>query len=356
MPSASTTADGPVCCLWSGDRASSTRFAHAGPPSKVTTQEATAEGRDRALPLVRQEGENPRFEGPQSHGTSMEMNCPTIQSTEQPRAAGVRSALLLPVGLANSPRRSMICALGAHEEAMRMTTTIHQRPSALIVAVAVAHIFAATATAQLPDLFTSSLFIECSPHGLHQGQVLRVIWKGINNDTYPIPGGFGPAYGPWEDGIFLTNGSTNILIGTAGFTGVLTHGQYYDQTVDFVIPNHVPDGTYRIFVKIDYVSTNSAGRVIEANEENNEDSGYFGLASADIARLRLHTIAYASNGVATLSWNSVTNCTYEVWGGPDVQKPWTILISNVVATPPVNTATATGQNSINGFFRIRAIR
>jgi hypothetical protein len=224
--------------------------------------------------------------------------------------------------------------------------------AALVLAIIL--LSAPPAAAQLPDLYTLSFVIHCTPQAVHHGQIIRVTWTGANNDTFPVPGGFGPAYGPWDDGIFLTDSSTNILIGTAQFTGVLTHGQSYNRTMDFTIPTYLPDGTYRVAVKIDYNPTNSAGRVAEANEGNNQQSGDLGPGSCEIVRLQCLDMHHEGNGTYAITWTTVTNSIYEIWRRPDMNTPWSILVSNIQATPPTNTSTLSEQGSARGFFRIRA--
>lgn len=88
---------------------------------------------------------------------------------------------------------------------------------AAIAAVVLSHLALLAAQAQLPDLYTSPLLdIVCSPSVVVTGETLTVGWKGANNQVIGIPGDpqaevFGPAYGPWTDGIFLRGAATISL-------------------------------------------------------------------------------------------------------------------------------------------------
>ena len=238
---------------------------------------------------------------------------------------------------------------------MSTIDSIQRRWAVLILASVVGHAAAPTAMAQLPDLFTVSQYVECTPHALHQGQLIHLTWTGMNDPSFPLPSGYGPALGPWEDGVFLINNFSNTLIGTAGFTGVLLPGQVYHRLEGFSIPDSVPDGTYRILVKLDYSPINPAGRIMEVDEGNNEASGILGKGSVDITRLQIVGLRQTGNKALSVSWTSVTNCTYEIWWTQGVQTPWSLLVSNIVATPPTNTAFVMRPNSASGLFRIRAL-
>jgi hypothetical protein len=128
----------------------------------------------------------------------------------------------------------------------------------------------------LPDLFTLLLppiNFGISTNRVFPDDLLGVWWKGYNNATAcidpPCAERFGPAFGPWQDAIFLYNSATNILLGTAGFNGSLPIGGGYTNQASFLIATDTPPGLYGIQVWIDYLPGNTNGAVAEQNEQNN---------------------------------------------------------------------------------------
>jgi hypothetical protein len=131
---------------------------------------------------------------------------------------------------------------------------------------------------RLPDLFTMllpSINFGVSTNQVFPGDVVDVHWKGYNNSTVCIPEfppcveRFGPAFGPWQDAVFLFSSATNFLLGTSGFSGSLATGSAYTNQGSFLIPPDTAPGLYGIEIRIDYQAGNTNGVVAEQNEGNN---------------------------------------------------------------------------------------
>lgn len=132
----------------------------------------------------------------------------------------------------------------------------------------------------LPDLFTRLLppiNFALSTNQVFLGDMLTVNWPGANNGTFCIPEDpfcfdiFGPAYGPWDDAVFLFDNSTNRLLGTATFAGWLPPHGGYRQQATFAVPLDLRPGVYGVEIRIDYLPGTNTGHVVEQNELNNTD-------------------------------------------------------------------------------------
>lgn len=130
---------------------------------------------------------------------------------------------------------------------------------------------------KLPDLFVYRPANSFSPLEVKQGEILTLDFMVSNNGTLCIPGPcpeqFGPAYGPWEEAVFIRNTQTaeHILLGTIPFTGVLNPHEVHEGLAYFQVPGDCPPGTYQVIVHGDYDPNDPNGRVSETDEENNRE-------------------------------------------------------------------------------------
>jgi len=131
---------------------------------------------------------------------------------------------------------------------------------------------------KLPDLFTNTVSDRFTPAQVSPSEMLNIRWLGSNNGTLCIPEvpcfeQFGPANGPWVEAVFLSKDgildSGDILLGTVTFAGSLSPGGSHEVQTQFQIPADCPLGNYKVIVYIDYVPTEPAGCILEANETNN---------------------------------------------------------------------------------------
>ncbi|MBN2476038.1 MAG: Ig-like domain-containing protein [Pirellulales bacterium] len=141
-----------------------------------------------------------------------------------------------------------------------------------------------------PDLYEWSGLIEFAPAAVHTGDPLEVAWTVSNNAVFGIPEEpplpfFGPAHGPWDEAVFLSEDGTwdadDLLLGTATFDGVLMPGEGARFEETFQVPEDLAPGDYHVIAYADYVAGDPAGQVEEWNEENNWD----------VARGTLHVAA-----------------------------------------------------------------
>lgn len=132
---------------------------------------------------------------------------------------------------------------------------------------------------KLPDLFTVGWLNEFSPAELYPGDMLNLNWLVENNSTWcidpPCVEFFGPAYGPWQEAVFLSINTIpdtgDILLGTVTFNGVLQPGGAHEVNTQFQVPSDCPPGNYRVIVYGDYVAGQPEGQVEEVDETNNWD-------------------------------------------------------------------------------------
>jgi hypothetical protein len=100
-----------------------------------------------------------------------------------------------------------------------------------------------------------------------------VSWTGYNDGTVcidpPCEEQIGPAYGPWDDGVFLSDGSTNWFLGTRTFFGQLPPGGGYYPDGAFQVPSNLLPGLYGVKIWIGYVPGVPSGKIVERNENDN---------------------------------------------------------------------------------------
>jgi hypothetical protein len=134
----------------------------------------------------------------------------------------------------------------------------------------------------LPDLFTmrfgqfgSGVF---TPTVVAPGDMLDAQWHGDNNcamgiPELPPPPQFGPARGPWWDGVFLSQDSqwdfADHLLGTVRHDGTLMAGERYQSAGHFQVPWDILPGSYRMVIYVDYVAGHPSGMIAEESETNN---------------------------------------------------------------------------------------
>ena len=124
-----------------------------------------------------------------------------------------------------------------------------------------------------PDIFIYHGTMSFSPDTVEPGQTLTVNWCDSANarvgifelPTVPQPD---PAYGPWQDAVFLSENRAwdtgDTLIGIATFDGVLYAGQPHGYTETFQIPFDILHGYYTVIVYADYFDN-----LHERDETNN---------------------------------------------------------------------------------------
>jgi hypothetical protein len=167
---------------------------------------------------------------------------------------------------------------------------------------------------KLPDLFTLGFLNHLSPDELHPGDMLNLDFSVANNATVCIPEFpceeiFGPAYGPWQEAVFLSIDSVpdpeDILLGTVSFNGVLQPGGAHEVDMQFQIPGDCPTGNYKVIVYGDYVDGQPEGQVQEHKETNNWDAcnGRLGIIS--------HLLLVSPNGGESLSAGSTYTINWE---------------------------------------------
>ncbi|MBM4047741.1 MAG: hypothetical protein FJ279_21765, partial [Planctomycetes bacterium] len=132
----------------------------------------------------------------------------------------------------------------------------------------------------LPDLFSWFPFDEpFSPGILRPGDSLDVLWFVSNNSLLGIPEldyvpqPFGPAQGPWDEAVFLSSDpiwdADDVLLGAVAFDGALEPGQEADFSETFTVPADLAPGRYYVIAYSDYLANEPAGRIAEADEDNN---------------------------------------------------------------------------------------
>lgn len=165
----------------------------------------------------------------------------------------------------------------------------------------------------LPDLCILPAYsgdVGVSTNSVFPGEVLGVHWRGHNNATACVPEiqcveRFGPASGPWQDGVFLFNDTTNFLIGNSTFSGSLAIGGAYTNQGSFVIPTNTTPGLYGVEIRIDYLAGNTNGAVREQDETNNVGrvpnlvAVLPRLSFTGIQRLDDHTVRVQVRGAVT---------------------------------------------------------
>ena len=142
-------------------------------------------------------------------------------------------------------------------------------------AVVILSIFNSVSVALLPDIYVLNWlpgYLTFSPGSAAPGETLSVNWKVCANSAIgipemPPPPQFPPAYGPWDDGVYLSSNSTldpcDILIGSNTYTGTLYAGQQYSTGGQFQIPPGLAEGTYYVILYTDHM------HVLSENSETN---------------------------------------------------------------------------------------
>lgn len=135
---------------------------------------------------------------------------------------------------------------------------------------------------------------------------------------------------------------------------VIVFGQRYAEAIDDIDSDELPDKwETQYFNSI----TNSTGNVSDDwDHDFFPDRSEFG-AGTDPARsdslLQMHSLAAVGADGFELTWSSVTGKSYQVQQTTTLAAGWTNLQSNILATPPLNTYTATVERTASRFFRIQ---
>ncbi len=212
---------------------------------------------------------------------------------------------------------------------------------------------------KLPDLYTllfPGINFGVSPDQVLPGETLVVNWSGANNGTYCIPEDpycpefFGPAFGPWEDAVFLFNDSTSWLLGTATFGGYLLPHGGYDLQGSFQIPLDLPPGVYGVEIRIDYLDGNDEGRILEHNTQNNADR--VPGAVTVLPRPSFTSVSRGADGKIHLQLTGSLARQVRIQSSPSLSSDsWTDLVSFTDLTGSVEYTDNTAPDAAIRFYR-----
>jgi hypothetical protein len=91
-----------------------------------------------------------------------------------------------------------------------------------------------------------------------------------------------------------------------------------------------------------------------ASDIEMDDFNAFAYVPVDIAAPDRIAAGGASvqNQTFRFNWPSTPDAKYSVWSRPDLQSPWAIISSNMLATPPTNEFSSPGEMLPSEFFKV----
>jgi hypothetical protein len=135
---------------------------------------------------------------------------------------------------------------------------------------------------------------------------------------------------------------------------VIAFGQRYAEAIEDIDSDNLPDAwETHYFGSI----TNSAGGASDDwDHDFFSDRSELGAGtdpSKPESLLAIRSLSAVETAGFVLTWSSVTGKTYQVQHTTTLSTGWTNLHSNILATPPLNTYTATVERASSRFFRIQ---